>query len=107
IVNKRALTTTVETKTLDELLRRMQSFGSISVPYLRKKHPEFDAYFRVRLFDPRCRWSTLVRKLVRTSLPQQLERCASYAPAFLQTRLVHLLVFLHIGKGYFSADTRP
>jgi glycosyltransferase involved in cell wall biosynthesis len=101
--NSLACVSVRENKTVAFFLGQMRAFGASSLKLIRKKHPEFDRLFGVRWFESRSPAGFLVRLLVQSSLAEALEKLVPFAPCGIRNRMIHLLVFLNMGKGYFSS----
>jgi glycosyltransferase involved in cell wall biosynthesis len=87
-------------KDLPTYFRQMEEFGSINLPYIYKKYPEFTKLFR---FD-RLISGSFQNRFLRLFLQPWMARWAytsiPYIPRLLRRKMIHYLVFYHIYCGY-------
>jgi hypothetical protein len=107
VANRLAWVTVRENKSVPFFLDQMRNFGASSLKLIRKKHPEFDRLFGIRWYESRPPVGFLVRSVIESPLAAGLEKWISVLPAGLRDRLVHLLVFMNMGKGYLSKGPGP
>lgn len=100
IFNKEASGFSEMPKTLDFALKQMEEFGRINLHYIHKKHPEFNSLFRFDLIESSSLKNSLIKILTGKQVVSSAKYLVKYFPPILRRKLIHLLVFSSIYKGY-------
>ncbi|MCH5715070.1 glycosyltransferase family 2 protein [Niabella hibiscisoli] len=97
LFNQRALAFGVMEKSLDFALQQREAFANEGLKYLLKKHPWAKDIFRTRLLKSAA-GKMLYHLIPRKILMQAAE--SSRIPLIIRLKVVHLLVFYHLYRGY-------
>jgi len=100
IFNKHAVGYSEMPKTIDFALEQMIEFGSINLPYIKSKHPEFKDLFRFDLIDSSNIKSLLVKSALNKSIYKTIYSLLPYVPQVIKRKFIHYLVFYKINEGY-------
>ncbi len=102
IYNKKAVGHATCNKDLEGVLKQMQEFGRITLPYIKQKYPEFNQAFRIDLITTKGLKSIFTRIVVNRAIAKILQRIVPYFPKHLRRLMIHYLFFQSIVKGYDS-----
>ncbi|MGE9312039.1 glycosyltransferase family 2 protein [Niabella sp. CJ426] len=97
LFNKQAVAFGVMDKSLSFALQQREAFAGQGLKYLLNKHPWAKDVFQVNFL------TSLRGKILYHLIPRKLLTQASenrYVPVSLRIKMVHLLVFYHLYKGY-------
>jgi glycosyltransferase involved in cell wall biosynthesis len=97
LFNRQAVAFGVMDKSLSFALQQREAFAGQGLKYLLNKHPWAKDVFQVN-FLTSLRGKILYHLIPRKLLMQASENC--HLPLFLRIKMVHLLVFYHLYKGY-------
>jgi len=104
INNKKAESYTTWNKSMEVMLNQMHEFGSITLPYLKRKHPELEQAFRVDLITKRGLPHFIIRILFNHAVAKLFKRVLPYIPKFFKRKMIHYLFFQSIVRGFDSVD---
>ncbi|MFO7890975.1 MAG: glycosyltransferase [bacterium] len=104
IYNKKAISYSVWNKSTKVMLDQMEEFGSVTLPYLKQKHPELKKAFRVDLITKRGIQHLIIRIAVNNAVAEFFKKMLPYAPRFLKRMMIHYLLFQSIVQGFDSVN---
>ncbi|MBN1780268.1 glycosyltransferase [bacterium] len=99
IYNAPAAGRSVMNKTLPQALKQMEEFGAVNLPYIRKKHPGFNSFFRSDLFESGRLRHRILRCAANRSVSGICLSCIRIPMKCIRRPLIHFLVFIHIYLG--------
>jgi len=102
VFNKDAFGFSEMPKTLDFALIQMIEFGSINLPYIHGKYPEFKSLFRFDLIESSSPKSLFIKLILNKWIYQTIYYILPFASTIIKRKLIHYLVFYSISKGYNS-----
>ncbi len=87
-------------KDLPIYFRQMEEFGSINLPYIYKKYPEFTQLFRFDCLISHSLPHRLLRLFLQNWLAWGARAIVPLLPRLIRRQVIHYLVFYHIYCGY-------
>jgi len=104
IYNKKAISYAVWNKSMKVMLNQMHEFGSVTLPYLKQKHPELKQAFRVDLITKRGIHHLIIRIAFNNAVATFFKKILSYAPRLFKRMMIHYLLFQRIIRGFDSVN---
>lgn len=102
IYNKQAAAYSSMNKDLTGALQQMEEFGKINLPYIRKKHPEFNTLFRIDRLESQSVFYKLYRYILNDRFRAIGLFCVPRSVRFIRRKIIHFLVIQSIYRGYQS-----
>ncbi len=87
-------------KDLSTYFRQMEEFGSINLPYIQKKYPEFTQLFRFDRLISGSFQNRFLRLFLQSWLAKWSRAIIPIVPRPMRRSVIHFLVFYHIYRGY-------
>ena len=103
IYNRSAIADSTMTKTIEFALNQMEEFGRINLPYIRKKHPNFNEIYKVGLLDGTDVKSRLFRLLLNPLLGNISHFFARILPISIAIPFLAHAVGSKVLKGFTSS----
>jgi len=100
IFNEQAFCQSVLNKNLTFVLNQMREFGAVNLPYLRKKHPDYQDVFRWDVIESGKLTNRLLRLFLINPIGWLVKRTVQVFPRKVRQFLIHYLFFLNIYQGY-------
>ena len=87
-------------KDLPVYFRQMEEFGSINLPYIYKKYPEFTQLFRFDRLISGSLYHRFLRLFLQPWITKWGRAIIPKVPGPIRRKVIHFLVFYHIYRGY-------